>query len=46
MTPRNFGLDHQGKREDQVSFVQVVAGILIGLLMVVAIGSCFIARAR
>ena len=44
MTPRNFG--HQGKREDQVSFAELVGGICLGLMVVLAIGSCFLRIAR
>jgi len=40
MTPRNFG--HQGKRDDQVSFSELVGGICLGLILVGLIGSCFL----
>jgi hypothetical protein len=45
MTPRNFGLNQQGKRDDQVTFSELVGGICLGLVIVALIGSCFLARA-
>lgn len=39
---RNFGLDHQGKREDQVSFAELVAGICFGLMLVCLLGLFFL----
>lgn len=40
MTPRNFGF--QGKRDDQVTFSELVVGLCLGLAIVAAIGSCFL----
>lgn len=34
--------DYQGKREDQVSFAEVVAGICLGLLAIAVIGAALL----
>lgn len=40
--PRNFGF--QGKRDDQVSFSQAVAGICLGLVVICLIYAYLLSR--